>query len=626
MDPRLLNHYNQELQFLREMGGEFAREFPKIAARLDMKGDEVADPYVERLLEGASFLAARVQLKIEAEFPRFTQQLLEMVYPHYLAPTPSMLIAQFQPESGDTNLARGVSLPKGTPFRSMRTLPGGVSCEFRTADELRLWPLEIGNARYFSAAPDLPLAKLPLTGRVKGGVRFSLNTLAGLDFQQLALETLRVHLGGTQETAYKLYELIGASLLGAVVCPVTESASPPWFEFLPPRNVSLTGFDDEQALLPVKHRGFGAYRLLQEYFALPERFLFLDVSGLSKALSQHTGRAFEVVLLFGQAAPVLESLVSAENFQLHCCPAINLFPKRLDRISVSDAQYEFHAVPDRTHPLDYEVYEITSVVGHSAGAETERSFLPFYADFHSAHEGGQAYFSTRREPRLISDKQRRNGTRTGYLGSEVFLSLVDVKEAPYRGDLRRLSVQALCTNRDLPILMHQGGSGSDFVLDTAAPVQAIRLVGGPSRPYSMLAEGAVAWRLISQLSLNYFSLLDGSGEEGASALREMLTLYAATGEAGLRHQIEGVRSVRASSVVRRLPMPGPICFGRGLEIGLELDEMAFEGGGAFLFGNVLNHFFARHASLNSFTQTILRSLTRGQIMKWEPRCGTKPIF
>src|SRR5947208_15318924 len=105
MDPRLLRHYNQELQHLREMGAEFAQQFPKIAGRLGMSGLEVSDPYVERLLEGTRFLAARVQLKLDAEFLRFTQRLLEIVYAYYLAATPAMAITQLRPDLRDANLA-----------------------------------------------------------------------------------------------------------------------------------------------------------------------------------------------------------------------------------------------------------------------------------------------------------------------------------------------------------------------------------------------------------------------------------------------------------------------------------------------------------------------------------------
>lgn len=621
MDPRLLRHYNQELQHLREMGAEFAAKFPKIAERLSMDGIEVADPYVERLLEGVGFLAARVQLRLEAEFPNFSQRLLEMVYPHFLAPTPSMLIAQFNPLPGEANLAKGVTLPAGLGFRHNVAQSDAVACEFRTAHPLTLWPLEITQARYFTFAPDLPLARLALNGRVKGGVRIRLRATAGLSFDQLALDRLDVHLAGAREVANKLYELIGARCLGCVVLPVGAKPDA-GFQFLPPGSVRMSGFDDEQALLPTGLRGFGGYRLLQEYFSFPSRFMFFELSGLRGKLA-YPLEQLELVLLFGQGDAVLESVVDASNFRLHCTPAINLFPKRIDRIHVSDSSHEFHVVPDRMHPADFEIYALTEVSGHFSGTRDEQRFLPFYADYHADRSSSAGYYSCRREPRLLSERQKRFGPRTSYVGSEVFLSLVDPREAPFRADLRQIAMQALCTNRDLPILMSLGAGKTDFVMDVAAPVESIRCVKGPSRPFSALAEGSVAWRLISHLSLNYLSLVDTG--EGAAALREMLLLYATTADPGMLREVEGVKSVKIEPAVARLPLPGPICFGRGLDIRLEVDELAFEGGGAFVFASVMERFFARYASLNSFTRTTLHSMSRGQIMRWNPRCGLRPI-
>ena len=143
MHPRLLEYYNQELGHIREMGAEFAREFPKIAARLSMEGLEVADPYVERLLEGFAFVASRTQLKLDAEFPRFTQHLLEIVYPHYLAPTPAMMIVEFQPRAGDPALGEGVAVPRGSALRSVIPKGEQTACEFRTAHDVTLWPIEL---------------------------------------------------------------------------------------------------------------------------------------------------------------------------------------------------------------------------------------------------------------------------------------------------------------------------------------------------------------------------------------------------------------------------------------------------------------------------------------------------
>lgn len=624
MDPRLLRYYNQELQHLREMGAEFAQQFPKIAGRLGIDGIEVNDPYVERLLEGFAFLTARVQLKLDAEFPRFTQRLLEIVHPHFLAPTPAMLIAQLQPDLGDSNLARGVTVPRGSMMRSPQGKDDTSPCQFRTAHDVTLWPLEITGVEYFSYAADLPLSTLAVGRKVKGGLRLKLRTTAGLNFSQLTLNDLRLHFSGSDEIAYKLHERVLGSTIGVLVSPGTKGNSA--HSFLPPSTVQAVGFDDEHALLPLSLRGFSGYRLLQEYFAFPQRFLFFDLQQVGDALRQLGGNEAEIVLLFDRGEASLEGVVDASNLALNCTPAVNLFERRCDRIHITPTQSDYHVLVDRTKPMDFEVYDLISVAGFGVGVNSERRFLPFYAAFHTEDSNHNAYYSVQREPRLLSTTQKRTGARSSYVGTELYISLVDPREAPYPDELRQLGLSALCTNRDLPLLMPIGLSSSDLTLDDSAPVKAIRVIKGPSKPLSALRDGGVAWKFVNQLSLNYLSLLDTDALQGAAALRELLTLYASNGDGSMLKQIEGLRSVDTHPIVRRLPMPGPITFGRGLAIDLEVDEFAFQGLSAFLFGAVLERFLARHVSINAFTETTLRSQSRGEIKRWVPRCGTRAII
>ena len=625
MDPRLLQYYNLELQHLREMGAEFAQQFPKIAARLGISGLEVADPYVERLLEGVAFLASRVQLKLDAEFPRFTQALLEIVHPHYLAPTPSMLVAQFNPEPKDPNLAVGRTIPRGTALRAVMSSDDGTTCEFRTAHDVTLWPMQIASATYFTFAPDLSLATLPMAHRIKGGLRIRLETTAGLKFGQIPIDRLCFYLAGREDIANKLCELCLATPLGVLVVPPDSTAES--HEWLQPSSIVPVGFADDHALLPPTVRSFQGYRLLQEYFSFPQRYRFFELTGLAPFLQRSHGDQLEIVILFGRGDPALESMVDASNVALFCTPAINLFPKRADRATVNDSVHECHVVPDRTRPMDFEIYEVTGVQGHGVGDDAEQEFLPFYSAYttHEKHDDS-GYFTTRREPRLPSSTQKRRGARSSYIGSEVFISLVDAKQAPYSGDLRQLSIQALCTNRDLVLHMPIGIGKSDLALDVAAPVVSIRVMSGPSRPYGPLADGAVAWRAINHLALNYLSLVDTTPQEGAAALRDLLQLYAAGADAAARRQVDGIQSVKVSRVVRRLRGPGPLTFGRGLEISVSVDELAFEGSNAFLLGAVLDRYFARHVSMNSFTETVLRSETRGEINRWVPQWGTRPTL
>ncbi|MGL6224816.1 MAG: type VI secretion system baseplate subunit TssF, partial [Steroidobacteraceae bacterium] len=444
------------------------------------------------------------------------------------------------------------------------------------------------------------------------------------EFPQLALDSLRLHCTGVDDVAHRLHELICGHALGVLVLPTRRPAA--WFETIDGESIETVGFEDDQALLPQTLNGFEGYRLVQEYFAFPQRFMFFDIAGLGDALRRHAGTEVDIVILFSKADAALLQAVDASCLALHCVPAINLFERRCDRIHVTPESADFHVVPDRTRPADYEIHSLTEVLGYGVGVNAEYRFLPFYNAFHTEVRSHNAYYSVQREPRLMSATQQRDGPRTSYLGTEIYLSVVDQRESPFPQELRQIGVRALCTNRDLPLLMPTGGAKGDLTLTQTAPVKTVTVIKGPSRPQSALREGNVSWKLINQLSLNHLSLSNVDAEHGAAALREILRLYAPIGDSGAQRQIDGLRSVRMSSVVRRLPMPGPITFGRGVELQVELDDLSFEGASAFLLGCVLERFVARHVSMNGFTQMRVTSLARGDILIGRPRCGTRPIL
>ncbi len=625
MDPRLLKYYNSELHFMREMGGEFAKQFPKIAGRLGLDGFECSDPYVERLLEGFSFLAARIQFKLDAEFPTFTQHLLEMVYPHYLAPTPSMTVVQLQPDLSEGALAEGFTVPRQSALRSLIGKGEQTPCEFRTSHAVTLWPLEIAEAEYVTNTLVLPKIKAPHLPTAKAGFRLRLRTTAGLTFDKLSLDHLPLYLHGSDEIPMHIYEQILANSVALVLR--STSASAPWQKVIDRSHIKRVGFNENEAMLPYGAQSFSGYRLLHEYFAFPDGYLFVDLSGLGEAVSQCADNELELFILLDRINPVLEHKIDASAFALFCSTAINLFPKRADRIHLNTRENEYHVVPDLTRPMDFEIYQVTGMVGHGTGIERQQAFLPFYSsDETSFRTENSAYYSVRRESRLLSIQQQRYGTRSNYVGSEVFVSIVDAAEAPYSTDLRQLAVTTLCTNRDLPLHMPVGVGKTDFTLESGAPVESIRCIVGPGKPKPSYAEGDTAWRLISHLSLNYLSLVDSDEQKGAAALREILRLYGYITEAHIEKQIEGVLSVAAVPVTRRMPGDGPISFGRGLEVTVTMDEAAFEGTGCFLLGAILENFFAKSVSINSFTETVIKTDRRGEIMRWPARIGRNQVL
>jgi type VI secretion system protein ImpG len=683
MDKRLLRYYDTELQHLRGMGAEFAREFPKIAGRLGLEGFSCADPFVERLLEGVAFLNARVHLKLDAEFPRFTQALLETVYPHYLAPTPSMTMVQFNPVFDEPALAQGYRIPRQTQVKTLMGKGDQTSCVYSTAQDVTLWPIKIIEAKYYTrelASLEIPQATLASAG-VKAGIRIRLQCTAGLKFNQLSLDRLQFYIHGTPDQQGRLFEQIVGHTVGAAIQPTTRPAR--WREVIGTgtgtsgRNtpVTMRGFDDAEALLPYGPRSFQGYRLLQEYFAFPQRFFMFEVGGggggegLQPALKRAAETQLDLILLLNQADLNLENTIEAAHFALFCTPAVNLFPASADRIHLSDKLSEFQVIPDRTRPLDFEVYSVGKVLGIGAGNEVLQEFSPFYRA-RDGEEGG-AYFTLNRVPRTASSREQRGGSRSRYPGSEVYLSLVDSRNAPFQSELKQLAVSVYCTNRDLPLTVPVGRTDTDFTMEAGAPVDSIRSISGqPTAPRPSYAEGDTAWRIISHLSLNYLSLTDaaaaesGAGEEqasssggnpakgtasggspprgaggvGATALRDLLRLYAgpldsrAAGGSGggdaaeflaIKRQIEGVKHIATRQVIRRVNKPGPISFARGLEVTVTFDEMNFEGTGVFLLGAVLERFFAKYVSINSFTETVIRTVERGEVMRWPARLGMR---
>lgn len=621
MARKLLQYYEQELRHIRESAGEFAQEFPKIAGRLGLDALECSDPYVERLLEGFAFLAARVKLKLDAEFPRFTQHMLESVYPHYLCPTPSMMIAQFNPDLDDSGLSSGFRVPRETSLRSLLSKDDQTACEYRTAHTIELWPMEIVEAQYHDR--DLASLELPSSGEARAAIRIRMRTTAGLTPSELSIEHLTFHIRGHGDIPVRVYEQIFAHGLGVVVRPTTKPAK--WHHRIGPEHVSQVGFRADEALIPPGARSFEGYRHLNEYFAFPARYMFFDVADLARAFKRAESPQVELVILLAQPDSELEGVLTKDNFLLHCTPAINLFKKNADRIHISDKFSEYHLVPDRTRPLDFEVYDVLSVTGFGTTADDETPFRPFYSasDYDEYAERLGAFFSVHRMQRKRTAKEERKGKRSSYLGSDVYVSLVDAHAAPFSTDLRQLGATVRCTNRDLPLRMPIGTGRTDFNTDCGAAVQSIRCVGGPTPPKPSYAEGDFAWRLISHLSLNYLSLADEDAHKSAAALRELMSLYGDLADSAVRKQIEGVRRVSARPISRRVPTPGPIAFARGLEVAVHLEDTSFLGSGPFLLGAVLDRFLAKYVSMNSFTETVVNTSERGEIMRWPTRIGQR---
>lgn len=625
MDTRLLKHYETELAFMREMGAEFAAAFPKIAARLGMQDTEVLDPYVERLLEGVAFLTSRVQLELELQYPMLAANLLEIIYPHYLAPTPSMMVVAFEPDPAITGMKEGAILPARTRLRSAIGDTVQTPCDFETAHDVRIWPIEITEVEYIDGRGPLAAAGLARNIEARAAIRLRLRRTGDGPIAELTCDNLCLFLNGAGVNPWQLLELLSAQV--TAVAGRSTDRRDDWVEPLPKGRVAPVGFDRAQALLPTPPVSFDGYRLLQEYFAMPQRYHFIDIRGIGPALRRAKGPDVDIYILLREGIPDIQNQLTPEAFTLNATPAVNLFRKRCDRVRITTRDYENHIVPDRTAPLDYEIYSVESVTGISAEGEDDTVFRPFYSasDFTAAGEVHPAYYTVRRRMRQRTEKERLQGVRTSYLGSEMFLSLVDRKQAPYPPGLDQLAVQAMCTNRDLPLLLSTGAPNL-FHLPEGGPVKTVLTPVPPTRPRTTSAEGDAAWRLISHLSLNYLSIADADNGSGAEALRELIGIYAPSGDRVIEKQLEGVVGVSSRPIVRRITDEVLSTAVRGLEIRITFDESFFEGSSAYLLGAVLERFFRKYVSLNSFTETVLLTQQRGEIARWKAEAGLGRII
>lgn len=604
MDEALLSYYNRELAYLRKLGAEFAERHPKIAGRLRLDKDVVEDPHVSRLIESFAFLTARLRHKLDDGFPELTEALMGLLYPDYHAPIPSLTIAQMSlvPERPEP-----LTVPRGTMLLTQSNPLG--ACFYRTCFDTELQPLTVTGAR-FSAQPfRAPTPPARRGNATQGLLALTLTAHPGARLSELAPSRLRFFLNGQPQLTGRLYELL---LQNATAIAIAAHPQDPEAVFLSPERLRPCGFTEAEAALPPSGRAAPAHRLLAEYFAFPEKFLFVELEGLDGAWSRFEHQA-QLYIYFDQAHPELMQGVSAESLLLGCAPLVNLFEERLETFSAAEAGYETRLSVDATHSRCAEIHTLTQVYARDA-AGNRKLLSPFYGSHRQAEPDG-VYWHVRREP-----SQWHNGRASR--GSELFLSFVDPDfriSAPEGHWL--IGGEALCTNRDLPDKLPFGPGQPHMEFAEGAAGVRVRCVTAPTASLQPRLSDATRWQLVTQLSLQHFG-----GSDGLEILKETLRLYDFRQLPETRAIIEGIVGVRTRLAVDRIVRGGRAAVCQGTEIELELDEPAFSGASLYLFTAVLSEFFAQYCTINTFTRLSVRVRQRpGRLIQWPSRSGSQPL-
>jgi type VI secretion system protein ImpG len=630
MRDELLGYYERELIFLRRMGAEFARKYPKVAGRLQLDEEKIEDPHVERIIEAFAFLTGRISLKLEDELPEITESFLNVLYPHYLAPIPSMAITQFSFGSPNDKLTAVQMLERGAKLNSRPV--DGTPCQFRTGFDVQLVPMEIQSAALESPAPKDGRGKYA-ESFIRLGMRcFGDSNLSEFKVGSTGepLKFLRFYINGDPQLIFPLYEMIfnqaSSVEFRAKEAPIGNKTLKtltniqlklPDPVILPAEEaIKQVGFTEEESLLPYTKRSFQGYRLLTEYFAFPYKFLFFDVYGVDQAIAKKFGSHFDILIHLKDITPP-KAPVTADTFRLGCTPIINLFSRMADPIYLSQQKYEYHVVPDVHRQTTTEVYSVDEVITTDPKTNTTREFSPFYSLRHAYGEQMEKSFWY---------AMRRDSQREEDQGTEMFVSLVDMNFNPRVPAVEVLNVRTTCTNRDLPARLPFGGREGDFEVEGSGLLSKARCLTKPTETLRPARRRALQWRLISHLNLNYLSIIE-SQNGTPEALQEILHLYNFDDSSATRKQILGITGIDSRKVVRRIGEHIGAGFVRGLQTTLTMNEEEFVGSGLFLFACVLERFFGLYSSLNSFNQMVLRTEQREEDVRvFPPRTGEQILL
>jgi len=606
MSDELLPYYNEELSYIRNLAAEFGKDHPKIAGRLRISRDAIEDPHVDRLIEAFAYLNARIRHKLDDDFPELSDAILGVLYPHYLAPIPSMAIVQL---TAAADLTAPYVLPAGA---ELETDPiDGEPCRFRSCYPVTLWPIQVEAASVSTFSLDAP--SIPELPEVASVLKLEIGCIA----EELALsavqpERLRFYLRGQGQHVFPLYQLLFNDLIRVAVAKPGSASAP---TLLPPDVVLPVGYERDQGMLPYPPQAFIGYRLLTEFFTFPQKFLFFDVTGLADALTD-AGNRVELYFYFRHSQAELEQKINAQTFALGCTPMVNLYnKKRAEPIQLDHTLSEYRVVPDARRPRAFEVYSIDSVVATGPDGAKAR-YAPFFGtSVDIAGDEQRRYWKASRRP-----------APSGNPGSEVFLSVVDLDLDTSAAANWVMHVETSCLNRDLPGQLPFGGGEPRLRLTAgAAAIEKVECLTAPTHTLRPPMGRGGLWRLISHLTLNHLSITEA--EQGAGALREMLKLYDFRDSAETRAMIDAIVRVDSRPVTARIPGQGGGALARGVEVSIEFDEKRFAGSGVFLFAGVLERFLALYCSINSFTRLVATLRGReGDLRKWQPRIGEKTLL
>jgi len=606
MSDELLPYYEKELAYIKQMGSEFAKEQPKIAGRLGITDDTVEDPHVSRLIESVAYLNARIQCKLDDELPEISDSLINVLFPHYQRPIPSMSIVQFKPDL--QQLEAKYVIERDTVLES--EIFNGERCNFSTIYQTDLLPVSIKDVKVINY-PFITPGSESIKG-AKSVVSISLKTYSdAIKISDINSNKIRFYLKGQPQHINPLYELFLNNCIKVVIDNPLNDCKP---FFLNSSIIKEVGYKDDESILPYSDSSFSGYRLLTEFFCFPEKFLFIDLTDLKEIFLNFNSNELNIYIYLDEENIELTKNIDLNSLQLGCTPAINLFKHKPEPITLNHTQYEYQVVPDIRRPEGLELYSIDEVF--SLDTSGNKTLIPPLYGLTHDHEnsGSDIYWISTRKHAKSNNFNRDDAT-------DVFISIINHDFEPECESNSILTIESTCSNRDqaenLPFNAEQPRLQS---INSSPPCDLITCITRPTKSLRSQLKNKSRWKLLSHLNLNYLSI--NGMNNSAESLKEILRLYNFPGTSSNNALVSSINDIETKAITAPLKIDGRPTLCKGLEVTLTIDDSKLSGNNRFLFASILEKYFTLYCSLNSFVRVLIKlSNKEGYLKKCKPQTG-----
>ncbi|MGE8653562.1 MAG: type VI secretion system baseplate subunit TssF [Acinetobacter gandensis] len=580
MIEELLPYYEKQLQEFGQQSREFASKYPKIAQRLSLNQEQIDDPHIERLIQAFSLISARIDKKLADSYDIFTRSIFEVMFPQYLKPFPACSVVSFEDINKIKQLTDRHVIPKATTLRAKSTR--GVQCEYQTVQDVVLLPIQLKQIKFKTH----PSAHMHLNQNATLSMGFEIFSQKN---QLLAQENLPIFLDAISNFPLQVLDSIFKASTSFSIRVGQNS-----FDIANP--FEIMGFDELQSVLPIDQHTHHAYRLLMEYFCVPEKFNFLKLKLEFIKYFNLEQSEFELQMHFklnlnDQASIRNYSELNAANFKLFATPIVNLFKKQAEPQKINHKRMEYPLITDAHHPEYYQAYSILKMNMVREKSDQDQVFfpvLPFFAMSHYHQDKVQFFYS-------LNPEQMKNKHQ------ELNYSVISRALEPHATQSDFISTEILCTNRELPYESYNKDQNALTLNDSNLARRALMLKR-PSIPYYFEQNKKEQWRIISHLSLNNLSLMKG---DAVSHIKELLALYNLSKSKENQIIIDAIKNIQFSTtqkLVESKPFP---LFVRGLKVEVEVDAEVFRGHSLYIFSQLLTHVFNLKVNMNSFVDVII---------------------